>query len=167
MASACIACGSKLSANHSSISVEGQQISWCCIGGRLFLLWILLCGFDQHDLAATTYENSKSKSSKEVKDQVKGRISEKSSRWGKKMKTQSRDNGVGFGGGFGDGGSAELPDMDLIDDYYEGFGSYPPEYLQMVYGAKRPGVCPKFHRPPTKFERGTPKTSKISSMRVP
>jgi hypothetical protein len=28
--------------------VQGQEISWCCTGGRLILLWLLLCGLDEH-----------------------------------------------------------------------------------------------------------------------
>jgi len=79
--------------------VEGTNVSWCCSRGRLFVIWVMLCGFDtkycrakQHDAATTS----------------SGRHDTASQRgpWGRQQKL---DNGTGYGG----------------DDYDDVFGRYP------------------------------------------
>ena len=43
--STCIACPGK---GESTVSdMNGIKVSWCCSRGRLFIIWVLLCGFDQ------------------------------------------------------------------------------------------------------------------------
>ncbi|KAG9189672.1 baculoviral IAP repeat-containing protein 6 (apollon) [Alternaria panax] len=46
----CIACQPGPFAKSSWIVSRSskQCVSWCCVGGRLFLIWALLCGFDRH-----------------------------------------------------------------------------------------------------------------------
>ncbi|CAO2657500.1 Nn.00g036260.m01.CDS01 [Neocucurbitaria sp. VM-36] len=41
----CIACSAKTS--PTVIDVNGIKVSWCCSRGRLFVIWVLLCGYDQ------------------------------------------------------------------------------------------------------------------------
>jgi hypothetical protein len=43
-------CGAKSIGEKSAsqVEVQGTQVSWCCSRGRLFLVWVALCGFDQH-----------------------------------------------------------------------------------------------------------------------
>jgi len=131
MSSACIACDSGIPANNSSIKVQGREISWCCSGGRLFLLWVLLCGFDHRDIAAKQKHSSRPISSNDATDQQSG----KASRWGKKVKTQVRDNGVGFGGYSRDAYFPMVEGSDVFD--VEVFGVTPPDDLAKYYGAKR------------------------------
>ncbi|KAL6712569.1 hypothetical protein ACN47E_000446 [Coniothyrium glycines] len=40
----CIACSGQ---TQVCKQVEGRKVSWCCSRGRLFTIWVLLCGFDQ------------------------------------------------------------------------------------------------------------------------
>lgn len=44
----CIACTPEPFTKSSRIGFwhSKQHISWCCVGGRLFVMWALLCGFD-------------------------------------------------------------------------------------------------------------------------
>lgn len=46
----CIACEPEPFARSSRIVSQSSKryVSWCCVGGRLFLIWALLCGFDRH-----------------------------------------------------------------------------------------------------------------------
>jgi hypothetical protein len=55
--SSCIICASQPSAEQSFVGVQGHEISWCCIGGRLLLLWLLLCGLNEH-FSATKLEDA-------------------------------------------------------------------------------------------------------------
>jgi hypothetical protein len=64
--SSCIACTPQISAKLSVIEVQGKQISWCCAGGRLLLLWLLLCGFDNHFSTTKWKEMMLSKSRKQA-----------------------------------------------------------------------------------------------------
>jgi hypothetical protein len=64
--SSCIACTPQKSAKLSVVEVQGKQISWCCAGGRLLLLWLLLCGFDNHFSTAKAKEMMLSKSRKQA-----------------------------------------------------------------------------------------------------
>jgi ubiquitin-protein ligase len=60
--SSCIGCtpqpyskASRIDARHKS-----QKVSWCCVSGRLFLIWVLLCGLDRH-LSKSTKINKTAK----------------------------------------------------------------------------------------------------------
>lgn len=46
----CIACKPESYSKLSKIKIvqEEQSVTWCCVAGRLYLIWMLLCGFDQH-----------------------------------------------------------------------------------------------------------------------
>ncbi|KAF1913810.1 hypothetical protein BDU57DRAFT_417537, partial [Ampelomyces quisqualis] len=48
----CIACLDKESSRRVSHDVQGTNVSWCCGRGRLFVVWILVCGFDARYCAA-------------------------------------------------------------------------------------------------------------------
>lgn len=50
--SSCVACTPVPFTKSSRLVVQGKQVSWCCAGGRTFLIWHLLCGFDQRYCAA-------------------------------------------------------------------------------------------------------------------
>ncbi|KAF2467196.1 uncharacterized protein BDR25DRAFT_395341 [Lindgomyces ingoldianus] len=47
--STCVGCNSKPSGKNfpTQTNVQGTQLSWCCSHGRLFLVWVTLCGMDQ------------------------------------------------------------------------------------------------------------------------
>jgi hypothetical protein len=64
-ASTRMCCVSDVPAKWSFVSVQGKHISWCCAGGRLLLLWMLLCGFDEH-FSAT--KSSKAAVAKPIED---------------------------------------------------------------------------------------------------
>ncbi|OAL56607.1 hypothetical protein IQ07DRAFT_526783 [Pyrenochaeta sp. DS3sAY3a] len=85
----CVACHSKQSTKLSTVNVKGKQLSWCCGGGRLFLIWVLLCGFDQHACAAKSKGTTKSKSKPGYN--LAERAKPESSK-------PARGAGVGFGG---------------------------------------------------------------------
>jgi len=55
---ACIACRSISPTSGSSVNVARTKISWCCSRGRLFVIWIILCGFDQAYITAKKHEAS-------------------------------------------------------------------------------------------------------------
>ena len=64
----CIACFGRSGVATTEKDVEGKKLSWCCSRGRLFITWILLCGFDQEYCsrkrreASTTGTNSQTRS---------------------------------------------------------------------------------------------------------
>lgn len=43
-------CGGKPGGSESNtqVNVQGIKISWCCNHGALFIIWVLLCGFDKY-----------------------------------------------------------------------------------------------------------------------
>ncbi len=109
--SSCIGCIPEPYAKQSTLTAQNKQISWCCSGGRLFLIWILLCQFDKRFCAARTKEGAKPKQTPLV---------------GGKPKKKSRDSGVGFGGSHrhsfshmpsGMGYGSELLDFEELDSY--------------------------------------------------
>ncbi|KAH7406039.1 hypothetical protein DE146DRAFT_715356 [Phaeosphaeria sp. MPI-PUGE-AT-0046c] len=74
------------SALTSSLNAAGKDITWCCAGGRLLLLWLLLCGFDEHFSAAKTSELARARMLQNPRP-------------GKKKKGgRGRGGGIGFGG---------------------------------------------------------------------
>jgi hypothetical protein len=64
----CIACFGRSGVATKEKDVEGKKLSWCCSRGRLFIIWILLCGFDQEYCsrkrreASTTGTNNQTRS---------------------------------------------------------------------------------------------------------
>ncbi|KAF2867286.1 hypothetical protein BDV95DRAFT_647791 [Massariosphaeria phaeospora] len=74
-ATTCIACSSQA---PKPLNIEGMQVSWCCSRGRLFLLWVFLCAFDEQFCTAKLAEAATK---------------------GKGVSRSSRSNGVGYGGG--------------------------------------------------------------------
>ncbi|KAI9775454.1 MAG: glycylpeptide N-tetradecanoyltransferase [Peltula sp. TS41687] len=55
----CVGCGARKSMedvmNHTT--VNGIKLDWCCDRGRLFLIWVLLCGFDNQHSCDTRRNN--------------------------------------------------------------------------------------------------------------
>jgi hypothetical protein len=87
--STCVACRGRNSGEESSIAVQERKVSWCCSGGRVIVLWLLLCGFDER------YSECESES-RTASASAHG----KKGRQGKGKKAQHKGNGVGFGGGY-------------------------------------------------------------------
>jgi len=83
----CIACTPQAYVPQSTISVQGKPISWCCSGGRLFLLWLLLCDLD---------EQFSIKTKKEAADRRERRPQPKRDNT-KKSNQRARGGGIGFG----------------------------------------------------------------------
>jgi hypothetical protein len=48
----------------SMFGFHSRKAAWCCVGGRLLVLWLLLCSFDKH------FSASKSKALSNVKSDV-------------------------------------------------------------------------------------------------
>jgi hypothetical protein len=98
---------------------------WCCVGGRLLLLWLLLCGIDEHFSASKSELFMSGKSDEEQRHKKKD---------GRRSKQPSRSEGVGFHGprqhgpeyqmpsgmGYGGGnyGGISYDTMDLTSDRY-------------------------------------------------
>jgi hypothetical protein len=87
--SSCVFCTPQAFANWSVISVQGKEVTWCCVGGRLLLLWLLLCGFDEHFSAAKLKEATHSKPGQQAQPVKESKM---------KSKPSERGGGVGFGG---------------------------------------------------------------------
>jgi hypothetical protein len=117
----CVACTPQPYANTSTVSVQGKpQLSWCCNSGRLLLLWLILCGLDEH--YSTTKEAEKAKRKPDSKADKKK----------KKLNKQGRGGGIGFGGPSvpsipymppGMGYGSDMMDYDDDEDFYEGLAA--------------------------------------------
>ncbi|KAF1988403.1 hypothetical protein K402DRAFT_462255 [Aulographum hederae CBS 113979] len=56
----CISCGKEPNpASLTTVIWEGKRLSWCCEGGRLFIIWALLCAHDNQVATLTASSNSK------------------------------------------------------------------------------------------------------------
>lgn len=106
------------------MNIKGKQVSWCCDTGRLLLIWVLLCAFDEN------FAKNKSK------DATSTRPSQASS------KTTRNQNGRYDSGAlhgemdmFYRGTSAMPKGMGFGGD---GFG-YDPHSPSLYDGGKRPG----------------------------
>ncbi|KAI4956005.1 hypothetical protein J4E91_000215 [Alternaria rosae] len=97
---------------------NGINVSWCCVGGRLFLIWAVLCGFDRRIWESRNLGNI----SKQVKPEskLKPKKIQKSSRGGSqgpwssnRPSKGSMPSGMGYGG-HGSGSSGH--DHDMYDD---------------------------------------------------
>jgi ubiquitin-protein ligase len=120
--STCIACRSQQSDEQSFIEVQERKVSWCCSGGRVIVLWLLLCGFDERYPGPKSESRSASTSGRGEK---RGR--------GKGKKAQPRDNGVGFGGGFDEA----YDDLDLWE-YAPASPSIPAPAIPSYAGPNAP-----------------------------
>lgn len=52
--SSCLGCVTSTCSKISYVVRQGKKVSWCCASGRIFLIWILLCGFDQQYCSSTS-----------------------------------------------------------------------------------------------------------------
>jgi hypothetical protein len=117
----CIACTPEPYTKTSRIGTRtsNQNVSWCCVGGRTFLIWALLCGFDRH-----MWESRVGKTLSRPVDPVS---SDKTHGRGKKggNTKSARGGGVGFGGSrvphmtYMPNGLGYGSDMGGMDDYDE------------------------------------------------
>ncbi|KAH6878204.1 hypothetical protein BKA58DRAFT_308467 [Alternaria rosae] len=118
----CIACEPVPFATSSRIGFASpknkQNLSWCCVGGRLFLIWAVLCGFDRRIWESRNLGNV----SKQVRPEskLKPKKIQKSSRGGSqgpwssnRPSKGSMPSGMGYGG-HGSGSSGH--DHDTQDD---------------------------------------------------
>jgi hypothetical protein len=108
--SSCITCSQGPFAKHSFISAYGRKISWCCSGGRLLLLWLLSCGFDEHFSAVRPKEVDKRSNEVENNRRVKK----------KREQPVMGMDGVGFGGP-----RSVAPGSNEFLDLAYGLGHYP------------------------------------------
>lgn len=115
----CIACSAISPSKQSTVSVAGTQISWCCSRGRLFVIWILLCGFDQAYCAAKRREASKS---------------------GKSSVTRPTGSGTGYGGPRGFSFSSSMSNgvgYGGISDEHDYWMSSGPLFGRRQFGGRK------------------------------
>ncbi|KAI4950987.1 hypothetical protein J4E86_007496 [Alternaria arbusti] len=116
----CIACEPVAFKKSSKVGFASQNVSWCCVGGRLFLIWALLCGFDRRIWESRNLGNM----SKQVKPELKSKAMkiQKSTRGGglntgplggHRFSRESMPSGKGYGG-HTSGSSGH--DHDMYDD---------------------------------------------------
>ncbi|KAF2110227.1 hypothetical protein BDV96DRAFT_584595 [Lophiotrema nucula] len=97
----CMGCGTQGQKSLTEKTVKKYNVSWCCSRGRLFLIWVVLCGLDQ------AYSLTKQKERNAAKSGA-GNLGRR------------RGDGVGYGGG-GFGGLA-------IEDMLGGVGYFGGAY---------------------------------------
>ncbi|KAL6712501.1 hypothetical protein ACN47E_000378 [Coniothyrium glycines] len=118
--SSCISCTPAAFVKPSRLVVRGKQVSWCCAGGRLLVMWMLLCGFDPQYLGKKTTASSQA-------------VVKASANKGKSSR-RSR-GGVGYGGGrrpyFSSMPSGTGFDSDDMSDFNTGDF----EYKMMAHSA--------------------------------
>ncbi|KAF1978222.1 hypothetical protein BU23DRAFT_550285 [Bimuria novae-zelandiae CBS 107.79] len=102
---ACPSCAMSVPDKISWLKVHGNKVSWCCDDGRLLILWVILCGFDNHYCASKTKTTAPSAPSapsaavgsfKRVKTSAEEVPNKEKKQKGKD--TASGRSGVGFGG---------------------------------------------------------------------
>ena len=78
----CLGCGNKPFIGQNTKHVEGYKVDWCCETGQLFAIWLLLCRYDEVELA------------------VQARSTDASSKTSSTMGRphQGSSNGTGYGG---------------------------------------------------------------------
>jgi hypothetical protein len=129
--SSCLTCTPGSSTKWSVVSVQGKQISWCCVGGRLLLLWLLLCGIDKHFSATKSGESN---------------VTEKTPRLGPPKKRQATQRGQAKGIGFG---GDHLGDMS---SYLSGLHDYEEDERESNFVNVGLFVPPRFARRDTKSD---------------
>ncbi|KAH7078438.1 hypothetical protein FB567DRAFT_631773 [Paraphoma chrysanthemicola] len=90
--SSCISCNSQAIAKASTVSIQGKQLAWCCVGGRLLLLAILLYGFDEQ------YSTQKHKESTSSTRRKQRHLPQPTTNDKQTPNKRGRGGGVGFGG---------------------------------------------------------------------
>ncbi|CAO2657333.1 Nn.00g034590.m01.CDS01 [Neocucurbitaria sp. VM-36] len=134
----CFGCTPEPFRKQSTVRVQGRQVSWCCAAGRLFLLWTLLCGFDQHFCATRT-----------KKKETKAHPITQNKHGGKAKMQKKTPDGVGFGGdrrysmtympdGMGYG-------SDMVD--FDGSETYPANSNPSSFGGKGYTLDPRARFP--------------------
>jgi hypothetical protein len=68
----CIACFDKKSHKLKEYTVEDTKVGWCCSLGRLFVIWIMLCGFDVKFCSDKRQSAAVMDKEKDVTGKVKG-----------------------------------------------------------------------------------------------
>jgi ubiquitin-protein ligase len=122
----CIACEPQPYTKSSTIGYASpnrkHNVSWCCVGGRLFLIWALLCGFDRHIWESRNL----GKIPKQTKQQSKSRKkATKSTRGGPGSMGGNRPpmgpmpSGLGYGGNNSSSSSGQGYMFDDDTDEYE------------------------------------------------
>ncbi|KAF1942141.1 hypothetical protein EJ02DRAFT_403007 [Clathrospora elynae] len=90
----CIACTPEPFGKPSKVGFQGKQhVSWCCVGGRTFLIWLLLCGFDRRFCETRSPKGVAKVPEPSQPEQSRGRGKNK-----KTKKEPTRGGGIGFGG---------------------------------------------------------------------
>ncbi|KAL5399756.1 hypothetical protein PMIN03_012613 [Paraphaeosphaeria minitans] len=94
---ACLFCAQRVPKESSWVKIHGKEVSWCCASGRLLLIWILLCAFDDRfyptDKPLATPQKPDNESAVNLTFDEIGTV--------KKQKAEPnmpRKKGVGFGG---------------------------------------------------------------------
>jgi ubiquitin-protein ligase len=85
--SRCIFCTPLPNMKWSMFGCHGGEVTWCCVGGRLLVLWLLLCSFDEH------FSASKLKALTSVKSDGEQRHNKNDKG---KSKEPTRGGGIGF-----------------------------------------------------------------------
>jgi hypothetical protein len=99
--SCCIFCTPPLHFTKCSVfGFQDRHVMWCCVGGRLLLLWLLLCGIDEHFSASKSELFMSGKSDEEQRHKKKD---------GRRSKQPSRSEGVGFHGPRQHGPEYQMP----------------------------------------------------------
>ncbi|KAJ4345984.1 glycylpeptide N-tetradecanoyltransferase [Ascochyta clinopodiicola] len=107
--SSCIACSTPNPKRSTAVS-GSKSVSWCCGDGRLVLIWLLLCGFDNF------YCKTKAKAALEadlIKAESKPLPLPKPEGKGKGKAKLTQQSGIGYGGS--EGYSGYMPSMGLDD----------------------------------------------------
>src|SRR5690242_7210226 len=119
----CIACQSTDSSRRSLAIIEDKSVSWCCTNGRLLLIWILLCGFDDFYCTTTRISNAekaeaadaKSQSQHEPTEKTKGKAKAMGKGKGKAKAKAVPQTGIGYGGSDSYSGYTSSVDLDEIE----------------------------------------------------
>jgi hypothetical protein len=102
----CAGCGLKWSSEKAStkIDVQGTKITWCCTHGRLFLIFMMLYGFDKHFCDIKQQEATKTGTGRRTLDKGVGYGGSSGSPFGGFGGAMSS----GFGGAMGNGYGGDM-----------------------------------------------------------
>ncbi|KAL6150952.1 hypothetical protein ACJQWK_10911 [Exserohilum turcicum] len=127
--SSCIACIPEPFSRPSKIGFQEKKqcVSWCCVGGRLFIIWVLLCGFDRHlheskKIGVTDNKANSDATSKKSNPNKKGKRPRRDASGMLHQSFMPRGRGYGTNAD----GISDLEDIEDIDmeDYLELVKSY-------------------------------------------
>ncbi|PZD35923.1 NMT1, N-myristoyl transferase, partial [Pyrenophora tritici-repentis] len=92
----CIYCAQKHPIEPAGYAKYGSHsLSWCCDDGRLFLIWALLCGFDQYAKECSDIEKKRKPSASKSNGQIKNRAHDDSAT--PKGRHHLLSSGIGYG----------------------------------------------------------------------